>query len=381
MKVLILGSGAKEHAIVWKLAQSRRTTGVYVNTGNDGMQAFAHPLSLPLCDAEAIYRAYLKYEIDVIFIATETPKCFDLVDQLQNMGATIIGTPLSSLVFNDKHFLLDFAERHNIPMPETHVYTDIEALEADADKLLAKSSCILKSCYEMSSSMLHSVSDKKELMHGAEQIFGGHNDVIVQESISGVPVTLTAFVDHSGYLLFPACSEYSRVDTKSEARITGGLGAIAPSPYVNPIVLDRIIARLNDPATQAIMPLVKSDFVDILAAMLEDKVDEHQLSLSRDMAVSVVVASKGYPHAPELAKPVELSFDYADDNSVLFYGAVAKEGAHSITSGGRPFTATGWARTIAEANNYAYKRSASVAFEGAWSRQDIGTEFFEDIDV
>lgn len=420
MKVLILGSGAKDHAITYLFSQSKLISALYVAQGNTGTSLIAE--NLPQVDPsnpEEVYQACLEHAIDFVFVGTEAPLLTGVIDYLNERGIDTFGAPAQAIKLeNDRYFARNFTARHNIPMPPYHLYTDEQAL-SDYLKEHPDEYFVLKSNAMAPSRIMVDSRDYDTLMDFGREILT-ENVLLLENHISGLPFTVTVLVDNKGYLALPICSDYTKADTGNSGAPTGGMGSICPVPLPDstyqqideqiiaptisgmraekfaykgvltfsciltkegPVLVDYHV-RFNDPATQAIVPLIKSDIVEILDAIKNDTVKEFNLELTANSAVAVVVASAGYPESPKTHKEVEpipnvLGFNLFDNLPMLFYGAVDTIDGKPTTIGGRNLTVVGIGKNIIEANKQAYEYIDAVKFEGAWYRDDIGNRFFE----
>ncbi len=421
MRVLVLGSGAKDHAIAYWFSKSCYLNALYCAPGNLGTSTFAINLSnIDPANASQVYSACITHNIDFVFIGTEAPLFTGVIDFLNERGIATFGAPLRALKLEgDRNFARNFTNRHNIPTPGRNLFTSIEELESfllrhKNEPFVLKSNTITPSRIMLDS------SDTDALISYAKSLFL-RGPVLLEEHCDGVPVTVSILLDNNGYLVLPLTSDYtqSRTDDKTP---TGGMGSVCPVPLSsktieniktdiieptlygmkveqlsykgvltfsiivkpdkNPVLVDYHI-RFNDPATQAMVPLIKTDIISILTAMQEDKVHTIKLETTGESTVAVVIASEGYPIAPQVGKIVEnlpmlLEYNYCADLLFLFTGAVKRdEEGKGRTTGGRCFTIVGKAENIIKANKSAYSVTSLIKFDGAWHREDIGEKFFE----
>ena len=420
MRVLVLGSGAKDHAITWLFSQSRLINGLFVAKGNIGTDAIATNLTnIDPSSPEQVYKACQKHSINYVFVGTENPLFTGVIDYLNERGIETFGAPRNALQLEgDRQFAKNFTLRHNIPIPGYKIFEDEQSLSSYILRHSGKRFVLKKTALAPSRIMINS-SDHDTLMEFARESLA-NGSLILEESISGLPVTITVFTDNDGYLLLPISSDYTRSEEGDKGSATGGMGSICPVPisgderkqiieriieptlygmrverfaykgvltfsviltHNGPILVDYHV-RFNDPATQAIVPLVKSDIVEILEAMKNNKLKSFKLEVTHQSTVAVVVASKGYPTKPEIAKevaplPLTIRDNLIIHQPFIFYGAVNKIENKALTTGGRNVTVVGMGKNIIEANKHAYEYIDFVKFEGAWYRRDIGNRFFE----
>ena len=423
MKVLVLGSGAKDHAIAWLFSKSKLIEGLYVAPSNPGTASFA--VNLPEvnpADKNQVLKACKKYGIDFVFIGTEMPLQTGVIDHLNKNGISTFGAPSYALKLEgDRKFAREFATRHNIPVPNYRVFSNLKDIETYLDENTGKTFTIKTNEMSPSRTMVYS-SNKEALLPFAEKLLQ-KGPVVVEDKIFGLGITGSILIDNEGYFVLPLCSEYTRRE-HSDMGLgipTGGMGAVCPiplSPEVTEVISKKIIhptfkglkeeklyykgvltfsivlaedgpylvdyhVRLNDPATQAMVPLIKNDLVELMMAMQNNTLKQVKPITSEQSSVCVVIASEGYPNdtktglklGPVSQKCLDNSYN---NGSYVFFGAVKQEKDGNIyTTGGRAATIVGVGQNIIEANSMAYGAIDSVTFDGSWYREDIGNKFFE----
>jgi len=419
MRVLVLGSGAKDHAMTWLFSQSKLIDGLFIAQGNIGTSAIAENLSeVDPSSPESVYTACKKHNIQFVFVGTEAPLFTGVIDYLNERGIDTFGAPGNALKLEgDRYFARTFTARHNIPTPPYKLFSDEQSLANYLQRHEGENFVLKRNAMAPSRIMVDS-NDYDTLMAFGKSILETDN-LLVENHLDGLSVTITVFTDNNGYLMLPLCSDYTKSEEGGQGAATGGMGSICPVPlpnYVQQQIIDLIIeptlygmqveqfaykgvltfsiiltdngpilvdyhVRFNDPATQAIVPLIKSDIIEILNAMKRDKLREFQLCVSTKSAVAVVVASEGYPDSPVTGQVVEPLPNYIKNNQfktmpMVFYGAVAEKEGKAVTTGGRNVTIVGIGQNIIQANKHAYQYIDSVKFAGAWYRTDIGNKFF-----
>ncbi len=423
MKVLILGSGAKDSAIAWWFSKSRKIENLFIAPGNPGTSAFATNLpDIDLQDKEQILNACKKYDINYVFIGTETPLVAGIPDFLIKNGLSVFGTPSYALKFeDDKKFSREFAKKYNIPMPDYHVFDNLLELEAFLDT--NKNKFFVLKPNNISPSKIIVISDNKATLLEATKKHLKSSSVIVEDFIKGISITLTLLLDKKGYLILPICSEYTKKEHGKEDIITGGMGAVCPVPLDDKIkqkIRNEIIkptlkgmqennlfykgvltfsiilkddqpylvdyhVRLNDPATESFVPLINNDLVDIVNAIEENKLSSIKLDTTNDSTVAVVLAAEGYPTNTKTKCKVKLAHPKYNTSHItgfpyIFYGAINtinNKDNKIVNTGGRIATVVGISTNIIKANYNAYSAIGSVELEGGiWYREDIGNKFF-----
>ena len=305
MRVLVLGSGAKDHAITWLFSQSRLISGLFVAKGNIGTDAIATNLAdIDPSSPEQVYSACQKHNINFVFVGTEAPLFTGVIDYLKERGIKTFGAPKNALPLEgDKQFAKNFTSRHNIPTPGYKIFQDEASLSSYLLRHEGQRFVLKKNALAPSRIMVNS-SDHKTLMNFAKEILA-EDTLILEESMTGLSITITVFTDNDGYLMLPISSDYTKSEEGDAGAATGGMGSICPVPISSEEkkqIIERIIeptlygmrveqfaykgvltfsviltthgpvlvdyhVRFNDPATQAIVPLITSDIIEILEAM------------------------------------------------------------------------------------------------------------------
>ena len=417
MRILVLGSGAKDHAIAWWFSQSRLIDGLFVAPGNVGTESIATNLSINPSSPEEVYQACLENTIDYVFIGTEAPLFTGVIDYLNERGIDTFGAPSRALKLEgDRNFSRTFTDRHNIPTPTHHIFETEEPLSAylkrhEGERFVVKSNTIAPSRVMIDS------SDYDALMTFAKSLLPT-GSIMLEEHLGGLPVTITLLLDNNGYLMLPPSSDYMKAGEGGLP--TGGMGSICPVPLQEevlkslvetiieptlyglkvermaykgvltisviitkkgPILVDYHV-RFNDPAAQAFVPLVRTDILDILNAMKNDPPTGFKLEVSTKSSVALVVASAGYPEKPVVGKelepiPAALMLNAFQGAPFYFFGGVNAMNGKLLTTGGRCVTVVGIGKNIMDANKNAYKGVKFISFPGSWYRPDIGDRFFE----
>lgn len=418
MRILVLGSGAKDHAATWWLSQSAFISELFVAPGNPGTEDIATNLySTDPSNPEEVYRAIKEHNIESVFIGTEAPLLSGVKEYLSERGITCFGASKEALKLeDDRAFSHSFSHRHNIPVPENAVFKDLDSLETFLDQHLDTRYTIKANTITPSRIMLSS-SDKYALLNYAQGLLK-KGPILLEKHIDGLHATATLFVDKNGYLLLPLANEYTNV-SHFQGTPTGGMGAIAPIPlndtvkeeiknkiieptlrglkeeglaYSGVLTLSIIITkdgpilvgyhvRLNDPATQAMVPIIKTDIIEIMVAMRENRLSSVKLELNNLSTVAVVLASYGYPMDPVIGKEITgLSNAFlmnTENKPLVFIGAIKKTpDGRFFTNGGRCITVVGRAQSLESANMQAYKLIKDKNFSSLWYRDDIGNKFF-----
>ena len=419
VRILVLGSGAKDHAVAWWLSRSAYISELYMAPGNPGTADIAINLpDIDNSDCEAVYRAVREHEIDSVFIGTEAPLLAGVREYLAERGVTCYGaTKEAQRLEDDKAYARSFNERHGIPTPKSFLFSDIGSLENHLENSEEGKRYTIKSNSMSPSRVVLSSQDKSAILSYARILFS-RGPVLLEDYVPGIHVTATLFMDRNGHLLLPLASEYTNV-SHFEGTPTGGMGAIAPIPLKDevkakieesiilptlkgmkeegitykgiltlsivlnekgPVLVDYHV-RLNDPATQAMLPIIRTDVLEILRAMDRDSLSSVKLETTNQCTVAVVMAAPGYPMQPEIGREIK-GLDYSfmmnvNTKPLVFMGAVKQTSdGRYFTDGGRNITVVGSGDSLQDANEKAYVLIGKKNLEPLWFRDDIGNKFF-----
>ena len=420
MKVLVLGSGAKDHALAWWLSKSKFISGLYMSRGNLATSDYAFRLDdIDPSSKEDVYKAVLAYGIDLVVIGTEAPLTTGVIAYLNEKGISTFGAPTKAIKLeDDKAFARDFSERHNITTPRRSLFGDILKLRKYLERHNGEEFIVKSNNISPSREVLRS-NDTESLIRYAQELMK-RGPVLLEEYIPGLPITATIFLDDKGYMMLPVLSEYTEKN-KGDNTPTGGMGAVCPVPlrqemmekieeriikptlygmqveelsYKGVLTFSIIISkegepvlvdyhvRFNDPAAQAFIPLIKNDFLEIVEAMKENRISSMKLETSNDFSVAVVLASEGYPLKPVTGREVRgltvLKMNKIKDYAEIFVGAVDMKDGKAVTTGGRNITVVGLSDSLESANKKAYEMIKSIRIDGGWYRNDIGNRFFKE---
>ena len=418
MRVLLLGSGAKDHAVAWWFSKSCYLSELYVAQGNLATGRFAINLSdVNPSDPQSVYEACRKHKIDYVFIGTEAPLFTGVVKFLNERGIKTFGAPEGSIKLEgDRAFSRAFATRHNIQIPRSSLFADMEGLEKYLERHKGEYFIIKSNSISPSRIMLSS-NDTEALLNYARLLFK-KGPVLLEAFVKGTPASCSILVDRNGYALLPVTSDYTN-KASDDTTPTGGMGAICPVPIIEEIkdkIIERIInptlygmqvedlaykgiltlslmitperepylvdyhVRFNDPAAQAMIPIIKTDLIEILNAMENDRVGSLKIETTNECTVAVVLASPGYPMYPVTGMEVEgltnAFLEPIDEGPIVFCGAIQNIDGVPTTTGGRNLTVVGKGRNIAEANKQAYDTIKRKSFPNLWFRKDIGNAYF-----
>ncbi len=416
MRVLVLGSAAKEHVIVWAFSKSRRISGLFVAPGNAGTADIAENLpDISPENPEQVVQACRDYRIDYVFAASARAQVAGVVDALHQEGIPVIGAPTNSArLEGDRVFAKEFMQRYGIPTNEWRAFSDYEAfasyLEQHDEHLVVKRN---KTTFQGHAA--RDSQDRRELLEfAAEALKDG--PIIIEPYNTGYNVSLFALTDGDHYTLLPPTSDYTRSEENEEGIITSGMGAVCPIPILGEELYSKIVetivkptfagmqkeglcykgvlffgllisdnnamvtsyhVRFGDPEAQVLLPLIKSDFGNLVEAMHQQQLQDFTIRYSNDSAVGVVIASENYPVSNGGEHRTVSVYDgIPEEEAIIFHGSTkSDEDGNIVTDGGRCFTIVGLGQNLLRAHHHAYRHLNAVEFPGAWSRTDIGSRF------
>ncbi len=416
MKPLVIGNGAREHALAWKFARSNRISGLFVAPGNAGTASLGENLeSLDIEDMEAVVRAANDAGVDMVFIGPEVPLSLGLVDALAESGIPAIGPRAAAARLEaSKEESKRFMEAYGIPTASHRTFTHPDELERhirSADRRLV----VKKSGLAAGKGVVES-EDVEQLVSAGRAFIREGDSVVVEAHLNGYEVSLFGISDGRNHVLLPPCADYKKAGVGATGPNTGGMGAICPVPWLTPAELARIVStiveptyrgltdaglayrgvlyfgimvtddgpmlleynvRFGDPEAQVVLPLLESDFGNLCDAVLHDAIGEFPVRVSTASALGVVVAAPGYPSSYPRGLVVEPLPQPHEQDALVFHAATTLAPDGTITTGGgRCFTAVGLGEEFLTARNNAYTAAKSISFPGSWFRPDIGGRLF-----
>ena len=416
MRVLVVGGGGREHAICWKLAQSSKISKLYCAPGNAGIADVAECVPVGAEDIDGICAWAADNNIDLAVIGPEVPLAMGIVDRLNEAGVKTFGPNAKCAQLEaSKSFTKAFLARHNIPTAGYREFTDKEELLANvgiygypmvlkADGLAAGKGVVIPEDEESA------VAAIEEMM--GDKVFGNAADkIVVEEFLTGVEASMLCFVDHNTIVPMESAQDYKRIYDGDKGPNTGGMGTYSPSLLfdedIEKQIREQILLptlrgfqedgldfqgvlfiglmlsedgpkviefnnRFGDPETQSVLRRMESDLLDVFTAVVDNRLNEIEINWIDDRAVTVVLASGGYPGSYAKGKVIT-GLDKVDDDIVVFHaGTKFDEEGRIVTSGGRVLGVTATGATHDEARAKAYANDERIEFEGAYMRKDIG---------
>ncbi len=420
MKVLVIGGGGREHAIVWKLAQSDIVDKIYCMPGNAGIREIAECVEIDTKNFDTLID-FVKYEwIDLTFVGPEEPLSRGIVDLFQKEGRKIVGpTQSASMLESSKVFAKDFMKRYNIPTAEYRVFTSYlraeEYIRLKSAPIVVKADGLAQGKGVFVCKSVDEAIDAVRLIM-KEKIFGNAGDrVVIEEYLEGEEASFMAFTDGKTIVPMVSSQDHKRVFDNDEGPNTGGMGAYSPAPHVNKTVQKKVIekilnpllhglrfegieykgiiyaglmiknnepyvlefnCRFGDPETQPVLTRLDTDLVKIGLAITQKSLDSIEIKWKPQASVCVVVASMGYPGKYEKGKVIKglNEVKKIKDVYVFHAGTAYNDSNEIVTSGGRVFGITAMGKDIKEAREKAYSTIKLIHFDGMHYRKDIAVK-------
>ena len=420
MNVLIIGSGGREHAIAWKLAQSEKLGALFIAPGNAGTSEVGSNLNIGVSDFLGIKKAVLDHEIELVLVGPEVPLVegihdFFLADELLK-DVTVIGPEkLAAQLEGSKEFAKEFMMRHQIPTAAYRSFTkqNVDAGFAFLEKLtppyVLKADGLAAGKGVVILNDLQEAKDELTAMLTNEKFGKASRKVVIEEFLDGIEMSCFILTDGKGYVNLPNAKDYKRIGDGDKGLNTGGMGAISPVPFADEIYLkkieDRVIrptveglkkdgipykgfiffglirvnnepmvieynCRMGDPETEVVIPRIKSDLMDLFIATAKNDLENATIEIDDRSATTVMLVSGGYPEAYEKNK--EITGIEKVNNSLVFHAGTTMNEQNLLTNGGRVIAVTSYGRDFKEALEASYTNVAKIQFEGKNFRTDIG---------
>jgi phosphoribosylamine--glycine ligase len=427
MNILLLGSGGREHALAWKAAQSKLRPHLFIAPGNTGTQELGTNLPVSVTDFGAIKKACIEHGIDLVVVGPEEPLVKGIVEYLRTEPALqdlmIIGpSQKAAQLEGSKAFAKAFMQRHGIPTAAYREFTaenfeeGIEYLKnhslpvvLKADGLAAGKGVII--CQNH----VEAVSEF-ELMIQRSKFGEAGKRVVVEEFLTGIEVSVFVLTDGKHFVLLPEAKDYKRIGEGDKGPNTGGMGAVSPVPFADASFMQKVRTRIieptvrglqqealdykgfifiglikvdnepfvieyncrmGDPETEAVLPRIKNDIVDLFTATATSALENIAVEIDERHACTIVAASGGYPGDYQKGLPISGLNEADTDGVVVFHAGVTAQEGKPVTNGGRVCCVTALAPSLKEAVANAREAMDGIRFEGKYFRRDIGYEFFD----
>ena len=417
MKILVVGGGGREHAIVWKISQSPKVDKIYCAPGNGGIADLAECVDISATDIENMVKFAKEKEIDLVMVAPDDPLVMGMVDAMEKEGIRAFGPRANAAIIEgSKAFSKELMKKYNIP---TAGYENFDSPEAAMEYLeTSKYPIVLKADGLALGKGVLICNTKEEAMDGVKELmldkkFGSAgNTIVIEEFMTGREVSVLSFVDGKTIKIMTSAQDHKRAKDGDQGLNTGGMGTFSPSPfyteevdafckkYIYQATVDAMAAegrafqgiiffglmlteegpkvleynaRFGDPEAQVVLPRMKNDIIDIFEACIDGELDKIDLEFEENAAVCVVLASDGYPVAYEKGFEIKglEQFDNKEGYYVFHAGTALKDGK-IVTNGGRVLGVTAKGTDLKEARANAYEAVKWIDFENKYMRNDIG---------
>ncbi len=426
MNILIIGSGGREHALAWKIKQSIKCKNLFVIPGNAGTHSIAVNINLPPSDFRALGEFALDKNINMVLVGPEAPLVDGIRDYFKDQPSLkdilFIGPgKTGARLEGSKDFAKQFMSRHNIPTAKSGTFNGHQVKEAlnyvadhslpvvlKADGLAAGKGVII--CNE------HKEARETVLKMLEDKMFGSaSSSIVIEEFLSGIELSVFVLTDGENYVILPEAKDYKRIGENDSGLNTGGMGAVSPVKFADEQFMkkveERIVkptidgirkenieycgflfiglmnrngdpyvieynVRMGDPETQVVMPRLNSDLVDLLESAARKNLHNSKLNVSKNTAVTVVLASEGYPGPYEKGRTIS-GLDRDGEGIIFHAGTVFSDDHRVLTAGGRVLAVTGMGKDIQTARQQSYNEIKSISWPGMQFRHDIGMDLLK----
>ncbi|MBC8589818.1 phosphoribosylamine--glycine ligase [Wansuia hejianensis] len=416
MKILVIGSGGREHTLCWKISQSKKVNKIYCAPGNGGTKEVAENINIAANDIDGLLEFALKNKIDLTVVGPEEPLVLGIVDKFEDKGLKIFGPNKDcAQLEGSKEFSKKFMDKHGIPTAKyksfTEYYDAKKALDEFSYPLVIKADglCLGKGVF-----ICNTREEAEDVLKNIlkDRIFGVEgNKIVIEEYLDGVEASLLCFVTNGKIIPLESAKDYKKIYEGDKGPNTGGVGCYSPSPLftsklqekINKSVLSKIIkgfevdgldfkgilfigfmivnnepkvlefnVRFGDPETEVLLPRLESDIVDLFIKTIDKSLQESDLLWSNKHCVTVILTSDGYPD--KYSKGHEITIGELDDSIILFHNGTKYDEEKLVTNGGRVLSVTSLDKGLKQARENIYNNINKIDFIGSKYRVDIAKE-------
>lgn len=419
MKILIVGSGGREHAIAWKISQNPKVTKIYAAPGNAYNKVIKNCENINLKTSNDILNFAIKEKIDLTIVGSEELLVDGIVDKFKENNLAIFGpNGEAAMLEGSKAFAKDFMEKYGVKTAKYKSFTDLDKAIKYLDEMsypvvIKASGLAAGKGVVIAQNRNEAEETLKDMM--LNKVFASAGDtVVIEEFLDGVEISVLSITDSEVIVPFISAKDHKKISEKETGLNTGGMGVIAPNPYYTKVVEEKFIKnileptlkgikeekmnfsgiiffglmvakgevylleynmRMGDPETQAVLPLMKSDFLEVINAGLNKKLKDIKIEWEKKSACCVVMAAGGYPVKYEKGNIIQglEKVDNNSENRKIFFAGVSEKEGNFYTNGGRVLNIVAIENTLDEAIKKSYELTEKIDFKDKYSRKDIGT--------
>ena len=422
MRVLLIGSGGRESALSWKIAQSSMLESLFIAPGNAGTKQYGKNVDLNVLDFDAVKTFVIDHKIEMVIVGPEEPLVMGIADFFKKdpslSSVALIGpTQAGAALEGSKTFAKEFMQRHKIPTAKYGSFT-LQTLREGIEFLRnMKAPYVLKADGLAAGKGVLIIEDLKTAEDELTQIlldekFGSAGQkVVIEQFLKGIELSVFVVTDGISFKLLPEAKDYKRIGEQDQGENTGGMGAVSPVPFADAGFMDKVLnqviiptvkgikkeqidyrgfiffglinvkgdpyvieynCRMGDPETEVVIPRVKSDLLDLLEGVATKTLSERDVQFSEHCASTVMMVAGGYPAAYEKGKIIYGLNSVTD--ALVFHAGTTSDGPQVITNGGRVLAVTSFGKTLEQALDRSYAGISKISFENAYFRSDIGKD-------